>query len=84
MRQNWHEFGDFCLLADSWDCPVGLNTVNQPPGFGIYSLPGNELRKIFKAMDAQAPHLGSALKKNRALWFGELERIRAKCDAKGN
>jgi sulfatase maturation enzyme AslB (radical SAM superfamily) len=22
MRQNWHEFGEFCLLADSWDCPV--------------------------------------------------------------
>lgn len=84
MRQNWHEFGDFCLLADSWDCPVGLNTVNQPPGFGIYSLPGEELRKILKAMDAQAPRLDSTLKKNRAVWFGELERIRAKCDAKSN
>jgi len=79
MRQNWHEFGDFCLMADSWDCAVGLNTVVQPPEFGIYSLPVEELRKILQVMDAQATHLESSLKRNRNLWFGELERIRAKC-----
>jgi MoaA/NifB/PqqE/SkfB family radical SAM enzyme len=79
MRQNWHEFGDYCLLADSWDCPVALNTVVQPPEFGIYTLPAVELRKVLDAMDAQAPRLESSLKKNRATWFGELERIRAKC-----
>ncbi|HXA80773.1 MAG TPA: radical SAM protein [Opitutaceae bacterium] len=80
MRQNWHEFGDYCLLADSWDCPVALNTVVQPPEFGIYTLPAVELRKILTAMEAQAPRLESALKKNRATWFGELGRIRAKCN----
>lgn len=78
MRQNWHEFGDFCLMADSWDCSVGLNTVVQPPQFGIYSLPPEGLRKILKGMEAQAPRLQSTLKRNRAVWFGELERIRAK------
>jgi MoaA/NifB/PqqE/SkfB family radical SAM enzyme len=80
MRQNWHEFGDFCLLADSWDCPVGINTVVQPPEFGIYSLPPAELRKILTVMEAQAPGLESSLKRNRSLWFGELERIRARCE----
>ena len=79
MRQNWHEFGDYCLLADSWDCSVGLNTVVQPPEFGIYTLPVAELRKILGALEAQAPRLDKELKRNRAMWFGELERIRARC-----
>jgi MoaA/NifB/PqqE/SkfB family radical SAM enzyme len=79
MRQNWHEFGDFCLMADSWDCPVGLNTVVQPPEFGIYSLPMEDLQKIFDAMERQAPRLESTLKRNKSLWFGELERIRMRC-----
>jgi sulfatase maturation enzyme AslB (radical SAM superfamily) len=79
MRQNWHEFGDFCLLADSWDTWVGVNTVNNPPEFGIYSLPADELRKVANAMEAEAPRLESSLKKNRSVWFAEFERIRAKC-----
>lgn len=79
MRKNWHEFGDYCLLADSWDCAVGLNTVINPPEFGIYSLPVEELRKVLKGMDEQAPRLESSLKRNKGMWFGELERIRSKC-----
>ena len=81
MRQNWHEFGDYCLLADSWDCAVGINTVINPPQFGIYTLPVEELKKILASMDQQAPHLDSCLKKNHSVWFGELERIRARCSA---
>jgi MoaA/NifB/PqqE/SkfB family radical SAM enzyme len=79
MRQNWQEFGDFCLMADAWDCPVGLNTVVQPPQFGIYSLAPEGLRKVLEGMEAHAPRLETSLKRNRALWFGELERIRARC-----
>jgi MoaA/NifB/PqqE/SkfB family radical SAM enzyme len=79
MRQNWHEFGDFCLMADSWDCPMWINTVVQPPEFGIYSLPVSELRKILAAMEAQAPRMESSLKRNCGMWFGELDRIRARC-----
>ena len=79
MRQNWQEFGDFCLLGDSWDCMVGLNTVVQPPGFGIYDLPPEELRKVLEGMEAQVPRLDKELTLNRAMWFGELERIRARC-----
>ncbi len=79
MRQNWHEFGDFCLLADSWDTWVGVNTVNNPPEFGLYNLPADDLRKVLHAMEAEAPRLESSLKKNRFVWFAEFERIRAKC-----
>lgn len=79
MRQNWHEFGQYCLLADSWDCAVGINTVINPPQFGIYTLPLEDLRKILDSLEQQAIELESSLKKNRAVWFGELDRIRARC-----
>jgi MoaA/NifB/PqqE/SkfB family radical SAM enzyme len=81
MRQNWQELGEFCLFADAWDCPVWINTVLQPPEFGIYTLPVDDLRKILEAMEIQAAHLESQLRKNRNVWFGELERIRRKCNA---
>ncbi len=81
MRQNWHEFGDFCLFADDWGCQVGVNTVNNPPQFSVNSLPAGELRKIVTAMESQAPHLESRLNRNHKVWFGELERLRQKCAA---
>ena len=83
MRQNWHEFGDYCLMADEWDCAVGLNTVMQPPEFGVYTLPSAELRKIVAAMERQAAALDAMLRRNRAVWFGELERLRHHCMAGG-
>jgi len=79
MRLNWHEFGDFCLMADAWDCAVGINTVVSPPEFGIYTQPTEELRKILTAMETESISLGPKLGRNRAVWFGELERIRAQC-----
>jgi len=79
MKQNWHEFGDYCLMADEWKCDVYVNAVIDPPGFGIYTLPTEELRKILAAMEKQAPFLESHLRRNKAAWFGELERIREQC-----
>lgn len=79
MRQNWHEFGDFCLFADKWGCNVGINTVNRPPEFAVNNLPPQELRKIVEGMEAQAPRLDSLLKQNHGTWFAELERLRRKC-----
>jgi hypothetical protein len=80
MRQNWHEFGEFCLFADEWGCNVGVNTVNKPPEFSVNNLPAEELRKIVNAMEAQAERLDSLLKRNRIAWFAELERLRRKCE----
>jgi MoaA/NifB/PqqE/SkfB family radical SAM enzyme len=81
MRLNWQEFGEFCEMAEAWDCSVALNTVVNPPEFGIYSLAVEDLRKVLDGMERQAPELQSRLKRNKSVWFGELERIRAKVRA---
>ena len=82
MRQNWHEFGAFCLFADSWDCPVGVNTVNNPPQFSVNNLPADELRKIVIAMEKESNQLETELKLNRKVWFAELERLQTKLHAR--
>ena len=79
MRQNWHEFGEFCLLADEWNCNVGVNTVNTPAQYSVNNLPAEELRKIVDTMETQAVELDSHLTRNRKVWFAELERLRRKC-----
>jgi hypothetical protein len=30
-------------------------------------------------MEARAPEMEKALRRNKAVWFGELHRVRAKC-----
>lgn len=81
MRQNWHEFGDFCQLADEWNCNVGVNTVNTPTQFSVNHLPVEDLRKIVDTMEKQAVQLESHLTRNRHVWFAEFERLRRKCAA---
>lgn len=83
MRLNWREFGAFCRLGDEWDCSVGINTVVSPPEFGLYSLPAAELAAVLAELERQAPALEAQLGRNRAVWFGELERIRLKVTAAG-
>jgi len=78
MRQNWHEFGEYCLFADAWECNVGVNTVVKPPQFGVYTLPAEELRQVLAEMERQAVTLDTRLKRNRKVWFAELERVRLK------
>lgn len=79
MRQNWHEFGSFCLMADEWDCLAYVNTVSQPPQFGVYNMATDELRKVLASMEQEAPLLERNLRRNKAVWLGELNRIREKC-----
>ena len=78
MRQNWHEFGEFCLFADSWNCNVGINTVVNPPQYAVNNLPPEDLRKIVQGMERQAAALDSQLTLNRAIWFAEFDRLRRK------
>ena len=80
MRQNWHEFGDFCLFADEWRCNVGVNTVTHPPQYSIATLPVAELRRVVDAMADESVRLGSVLKQNRGAWFAEFDRLRRKCE----
>ena len=78
MRHNWHELGEFCLMADELDCSVYINTVMRPPEFGLYTLPKEDLRKIARVMERQAASLSSQLRRNKPIFFGELERLLAK------
>jgi sulfatase maturation enzyme AslB (radical SAM superfamily) len=81
MRQNWHEFGDFCLFADAWECHVGINTVNNPPEFSVNNLPLDELRRVVGVMEVQSGRLDALLGLNRQVWFSEFERLQRKCRA---
>ncbi|MGC9953348.1 MAG: radical SAM protein [Rhizomicrobium sp.] len=81
MRQNWREFGDFCLMADAWDVAVAINTVRNPPQMAIYSLAPAGLRVVVDEMERQAIDLQSRLKRNKAVWFNEFARIRARMHA---
>jgi hypothetical protein len=76
MRSNWEEFGDFCLSADSLECGVFVNAVRNPPDLSLYTLSYAELGRIADAMEAQATRL--LLCQNRAVWTGELARLRAR------
>ncbi|HWA89910.1 MAG TPA: radical SAM protein [Rhizomicrobium sp.] len=77
MRQNWHEFGAFCLLADELACRVVVNQVSSPPQFGVYNLPLDELRKVLEAMEREAPALEARLGANLPVWRREMQRLRA-------
>ncbi len=81
MRQNWHEFGAFCLLADAWDCYVGINTVGKPEEFAVNNLPARELREIVNTMEAQAVELADKLRRNKHVFLAEVKRLRLKCEA---
>jgi molybdenum cofactor biosynthesis enzyme MoaA len=83
MRQNWHEFGEFCLLADQWDCGIFVNTVRHPAEYAVHNLPADELRRMLAVMEAQAPRLDGLLRRNRDTWFAELDRMRRRCERLG-
>jgi MoaA/NifB/PqqE/SkfB family radical SAM enzyme len=76
MRLNWFEFGDYCLFAEDLGCDVFVNTVTRPPEYALYNLPVEELRKIYSKMEEQTVLLEPHLKRNRAVWFAELDRVR--------
>lgn len=80
MRQNWHEFGAFCLLADEWNCNVGINTVTKPVEFAVNNLPARELREIVTVMERQSAEIEPKLKRNRNTWLTEVKRLRLKCE----
>jgi len=82
MRQNWHEFGEFCLMADAWNCGVFVNRVNNPTEFSMNSMSYEDLYEVIKVMETQAGELGTTLQKNRAVWFGEFRRLQLMCERK--
>lgn len=76
MRQNWFEFGDYCLFAEEWGCNVGVNTVTNPPGNAVHNLPAGDLRTMLETMERQSVEVEPRLRLNRAVWLGEIDRVR--------
>ncbi|HKV41107.1 MAG TPA: radical SAM protein [Blastocatellia bacterium] len=76
MRQNWREFGEFCLFADGLGCPVFVNSVRRPAQMSLYTLPPGELARIVEVMEEQSVALLPNLGKNRGVWEGQLRLLR--------
>lgn len=76
MPENWHEFADYLLLADRFDCDAGVNTVPWPEVFDIERLPVTELEAIVAALERQERTHAAALSRNRHVWDHHLDRLR--------
>ena len=57
-------------------CNVGVNMVTQLPQFRVHNLPAEEVRRIYNTMEQQSVRLEPHLKRNLAVWFAELDRVR--------
>jgi hypothetical protein len=77
MRQNWHEFADFCAFAEEWGCQVFVNTVRRPESMSLYTLSWQELKDIVNSLERAAARVLPTLKTNSMILAGELERLRS-------
>jgi radical SAM protein with 4Fe4S-binding SPASM domain len=75
MVPNWHEFGDFLLLADDWDVDVCVNTVTWPVDLSLFQLPINELAVVARELEQRDAGYRTRLGRNRQVWIDEFERI---------
>lgn len=75
MTVNWHEFADFCLLADSLDISCDVNTVTQPTPLSLYHLPADELAEVVAGLEAADREHGDRFGWSRSTWKAELERL---------
>ena len=76
MRQNWHEFGDFLLLAEALGCEVFVNTVIDPSHCSLYTLPPEELAGIAEEMEKQSSSLQGRLHLNQQVWENSIHNLR--------
>jgi MoaA/NifB/PqqE/SkfB family radical SAM enzyme len=76
MTRNWHEFVDFCLMADARGFSCDVNTVTQPDHLSLYHLPVDELAEVVAGLEAADRAHGEAFDWSRSTWTGELDRLR--------
>lgn len=80
MPQNWHEFGDLLLWADSLDVRVDVIPVTFPTRFDILRLPVEELRSVVEALESQDDELRPRLGRNRSVWVSRVGLLRRQLD----
>lgn len=77
MVPNWHEFFDFCRLADSRGLEAAVNTVRHPHHLSLYMLDADALGEVVAGLETIDREQGDRLGASRVVWDRELERLRA-------
>ena len=75
MTVNWHEFADFCLMADANGFSCDVNTVTQPSHLSLYHLPVAELEPIVAGLREVDRQRRDDFGWSRPTWTGELDRL---------
>ncbi|MFN8017998.1 MAG: SPASM domain-containing protein [Acidimicrobiales bacterium] len=81
MQQNYMEFGDLLLWAESMGAKVNAQVVRHPPTCSLASLEPVELRTVVERLERQADSVLPHLEINRGTWIGELARLRSWAEA---
>jgi radical SAM protein with 4Fe4S-binding SPASM domain len=76
MRQNWREFADFLLLAESMGVRTETSTVVYPPQHSVFTLPPKQLLEMVETMERRDAELGERLKLNLPVWRATLTSLR--------
>ncbi|MBL8778112.1 MAG: SPASM domain-containing protein [Acidimicrobiales bacterium] len=72
---NWHELGDFLVLADGWDADVRVISVSEP-GHCLHDLDEAGLAEVLAGLEAEDEQRRSTLGRNRHCWEVEVEQVR--------
>ncbi|MEZ5322515.1 MAG: hypothetical protein R2698_10660 [Microthrixaceae bacterium] len=77
MRNNWHEFFEFCREADRRGIGCDVNTVTQPAHLSLYRMTSAEIATVVAEMEATERRYGSTLGRSRRTWSAELDKLRS-------
>ncbi|HET6162402.1 MAG TPA: SPASM domain-containing protein [Planctomycetota bacterium] len=75
-RLNQHEFADFLLFADSYDCDVNVCTLVFPEPMSLYTLPRAELAVVIRDFERRDDEMKRSLQRNRVVWDSALANLR--------
>lgn len=50
MRNNWHEMPEFIRFVNRHELNIWFNTIHRPVEWAIWSLPANELKKVYESL----------------------------------
>ncbi len=80
MPQNWHEFGDFLVAAESRSLHVHAIPVVAPRQFDLLHLSTNELTTVVGQLERQDGPIRARLIRNGDVWGEQVARLRSRLD----